>query len=90
MSAYEFLQVHSHELEPDPEVEETTIDESTNEVVDSESLDTLLINAAKGSRSNPLPPGDIRRVLSENSKRFYHILSTRYHIIRPHQVNPCP
>jgi hypothetical protein len=69
MSAYEFLQVHSHELEPHPEIEETTIEESTNEIVDSESPDTLLINAAKGIRSNPLPPGDIRRVLSKNSKK---------------------
>jgi hypothetical protein len=44
MSAYEFLQVHSHELEPDPEVDETTIEESTNEVVDSKPPDTLLVN----------------------------------------------
>jgi hypothetical protein len=79
MSAYEFLQVHSHELEPEPEVEETTIDESTNEVVDSESPDTLLINAAKGSRSNPLPPGDIRQVLSKNSKRSVNLAHVSYH-----------
>jgi hypothetical protein len=60
--------VHSHELEPDPEVDENNIEESTNEADDSEPPDTLLANAAKGSRSNPLPPGDIRRVLSKNSK----------------------
>jgi hypothetical protein len=47
MSAYEFLQVHSHELEPDSELDETTIEESTNEVVHSVPPDTLLVNAPK-------------------------------------------
>jgi hypothetical protein len=55
MSAYESLQVNSHGLEPDPEAEETYLEESTNEVADSESPDTLLV----GSHSNSLPPGDI-------------------------------
>jgi hypothetical protein len=68
MSAYEFLQVHSHELEPDPEPEETTSEDLPAEATEPEPSDTLLINAAKGSRPSPLPPGDIRRVLSKNSK----------------------
>jgi hypothetical protein len=54
MSAYEFLQVHPHELEPVPVQEKSTIEESINEVVDPEPPDTLLVNAAKGSRTNPL------------------------------------
>jgi hypothetical protein len=66
MSAYEFFQVHSHELEPDPEI--TSADLPADEV-DHEPSDTFLINAAKGSRPSLLPPGDIRRVLSKNSKR---------------------
>jgi hypothetical protein len=59
MSAYEFLQVHSHELEPDPTPDDAINDESQLMKADSEPSDTLLINAATGSRHNPLPPGDI-------------------------------
>ena len=80
MSAFEFLQVHSHELEPDPDVEETTIEESTGEIVDPGTPDTLQINAAKGSRNNSLPPGDIRRVLSKNSKRSVNLAHIEYKV----------
>jgi hypothetical protein len=69
MSAYEFLQVHSHELEPDPEPYEAISEELPAEEAEPEPSDTLLINAANGSHSSPLPPGDIRRVLPKNSKR---------------------
>jgi hypothetical protein len=69
MSAYEFLQVHSHELEPDPEPGEAIHEDASTKEVESEPSDTLLINAVKGSRPSPLPPGDIRRVVSKNSKR---------------------
>jgi hypothetical protein len=68
MSAFEFLQVHTHELEPDLTPDETNNEDSPDIEPDPESSGTLLINAAKGSRSNPLPPGDIQRVLSKNSK----------------------
>jgi hypothetical protein len=72
MSANEFLQVHSHELEPDPESDEAISEDVQTEESEPEPSDTLLINAAKGSRHSPLPPGDIpgyiRRVLSKNSK----------------------
>jgi hypothetical protein len=40
----------------------------------------LLINAAKGSRPNPLPPGDIRRVLSKNSKRSVNLAQIEYEV----------
>jgi hypothetical protein len=80
MSAYEFLQVHSHELEPDPEPDETTSEESPAEEVEYESSDTLLINAAKGSCPSPLPPGDIRRVLSKNSKRSVNLAHIEYKV----------
>jgi hypothetical protein len=66
MSAYEFLQVHTHELEPDPIADEAANEDHPVDVADPEtSSDTLLINAAKGSRPSSLPPGDIRRVLSK-------------------------
>jgi hypothetical protein len=60
MSAYEYLQEYSHELEPDPTPDEITNEESQVDEIQSESSDTLLVNAAKGSRPSPLPPGDIR------------------------------
>jgi hypothetical protein len=72
--------VHSHKLEPDPVPEETTIEESTDEVVDPETSDTLLVNTAKRSRTNPLPPGDIRRVLSKNSRRSVNLAHNEYKV----------
>jgi hypothetical protein len=59
MSTYEFLQVHSHEHKPDPEPDEAIHDDLPAEEAEPEPSDTLLINAAKGSRPSPLPPGDI-------------------------------
>jgi hypothetical protein len=69
MSAYEYLQVNSHELEPDPAPDEIANEESQVDEINPESPYKLLVNAAKGSRPSPLRPGDIRRVLSKNSKR---------------------
>jgi hypothetical protein len=80
MSAYEFLQVQSHELEPDPGPDETTSEDLPAEEADPVPSDTLLINAAKGSRPSPLPPGDIRRVLSKNSKRSVNIAHIEYKV----------
>jgi hypothetical protein len=45
-----------------------------------EPSNTLLINAAKGSRSNTLPPGDICRVLSKNSKRSVNLAQIQYKV----------
>jgi hypothetical protein len=69
MSASEFLQVHSHESEPDPEPDEAISEDLPAEEAEPEPSDTLLINSTKGSRPSPLPPGDICHVLSKNSKR---------------------
>jgi hypothetical protein len=57
MSAFEFLQVHTHELESDPAPDETNNEDLPGIEPDPEPSDTLLVNAAKGSHSNPLPPG---------------------------------
>jgi hypothetical protein len=56
MSAFEFLQVRTHELEPDPVLDEAINKDSPDVEPDPEPSDTLLINAAKGSCPNPLPP----------------------------------
>jgi hypothetical protein len=67
-------------LEPDPEPDETTSKDLPAEEVNPEPSDTLLINAAKGSRSSLLPPGDIRRVLSKNSKSSVNLAHIEYKI----------
>jgi hypothetical protein len=76
MSAYDFLLSHVHDLEPEAVQNDNTNDDPPVNESDSEPPDFLLINAAKGSPSTALPPGDIRRVLSKSSKRsakFTHI-----------------
>jgi hypothetical protein len=45
-----------------------------------EPSDTLLINAAKGSHPQ-LPPGDIRRMLSKNSKRSANLTHIEYKVL---------
>jgi hypothetical protein len=47
----------------------------------------MLVNAAKGSRSNPLPPGDICRVLSKNSKRSVNLAQIQYKVSY-HKASP--
>jgi hypothetical protein len=72
--------VHSHELEPDTEPDEITSEDLTAKEADPEPSDTLLSNGAKGSRPSPLPPGDIRRVLSKNSKRSANLAHIEYKV----------
>jgi hypothetical protein len=43
-------------------------------------LDTLSVNAAKGSQSTSLPPGDIWRVLSKSSKRTVNFTHIEYKV----------
>jgi hypothetical protein len=64
MSAYDFLQAHVHELEPDPAPEDVITDEPPVDESEPEPPDTLLVNAANGSRSPSLAPGYICQVLS--------------------------
>jgi hypothetical protein len=80
MSAYGFLQVHSHKLEPDPEPDEAISEDVQAEETEPEPSDTLLINAAKGSCPSPHSPGDIRRVLSKNSKRSVNLAQIEYEV----------
>jgi hypothetical protein len=80
MSAYEFLQVHSHDLEPEPEPDEANTEDISDEEAEPEPSDTLLINASKGSRPSPLPPGDISRVSSKNSKHSVNLAQIEYKV----------
>ena len=81
MSAFDFLQAQVHDLvDPDhPDTDDPTppADESTHCDLETDS-DTRLVNAAKSSKSN-LAPGDIRRVMSQSSKRQQSINAT--HIV---------
>jgi hypothetical protein len=80
MSAYEFLQVHTHELEPDPTPNEAINEDPPVEEAEPEPSDTLLIKAAKGSCPNPLPPSDICRILSKNSKLSANLAHIEYKV----------
>jgi hypothetical protein len=68
------------ELEPDPTPDEAITGESLVDEADPEPSDTLLINATKGSHPNPLPPGDICRVLSKNSKHSANLTHIEYKV----------
>ena len=72
MSAFDFIQAYSHQLEDtDPDDSITALpnghDSSPDTVQDDN--DSRLINAAT-SASSKLPPGDIRRVVGKSSKRL--------------------
>jgi hypothetical protein len=60
--------------------DEITSEDLPAEEADPEPSGTLLINAEKGSRPSPLPPGDIRRVLSKNSKRSVNLAHIEYKV----------
>jgi hypothetical protein len=51
MSAYEFLQIQTHELESDPTPEETINEDPPDDVAEPKPSNTLLVNAAKGELS---------------------------------------
>jgi hypothetical protein len=92
MSAYDFLQVHVHELEPDPAPDEAMNDYAPGDEAEPEPSDTLLINAAKGSR--PISRPSCRYLLSfcpitQSFQPNWPILSSSYPIIKPLLGNPC-
>jgi hypothetical protein len=64
---HECLKAFNDELEETPE-EATADDAPLSADLEPDPPSDLLINAAKGSSPSPLPPGDIRRVMSKNSK----------------------
>jgi hypothetical protein len=64
---HDFIQAFGDELE---EVQADTTEEvPISADIEPDPPSYLLINAAKGANSTPLPPGDISRVMSKNSKR---------------------
>jgi hypothetical protein len=64
---HKFLEAFDVELEEAPE-EATADDVPLSADLEPNSPANLLIIVAKGSSPNPLPPGDIHRVMSKNSK----------------------
>ena len=81
ISAYDFLQLNMHDLMTgNPTDDPTTVDEVANEsegVDDGPNDSTLLVNAAKSSKSS-LSPGDIQRVLSKSSTRSMNMAHIVY------------
>jgi hypothetical protein len=65
----------------DDEAQEDTAEEvPTSTDLEPDPPSDLLINAAKGTNATPLPPGDIRRVMSKNSKRSAYNTCIKYKI----------
>jgi hypothetical protein len=65
----------------DDEAQEDTAEEvPTSTDLEPDPPSDLLINAAKGTNAPPLPPGDIRRVMSKNSKRSAYNTCIEYKI----------
>jgi hypothetical protein len=65
----------------DDEAQEDTAKEvPTSADLEPDPPSDLLINAAKGTNTTPLPPGDIRRVMSKNSKRSAYNTCIEYKV----------
>jgi hypothetical protein len=75
----EFIEAFDDELEEAPE-EVIADDVPLSADHEPDPPANLLINAAKGSNPNPLPPGDICRVMSKNSKRSIHTACIEYKV----------
>jgi hypothetical protein len=78
MSAYDFLLANIHDVAPsgdyiDPHV---TAKEDDDPPPAEDMSDMRLINAAKSSRTDHIPPVDIRRVMSKAST--CHVNSTHF------------
>jgi hypothetical protein len=54
--------------------------EEVQEDLEPDPHANFLINAVKGSTSTPLPPGDIHRVMSKNSKHPVHMTCIEYKV----------
>jgi len=68
MSAYEFLKIYGHEMKTEVAPDNAITEDPQVDEVDPEPTDILLNNVEKGSRPNPLSPGDICQDLSKYSK----------------------
>jgi hypothetical protein len=76
---HEFLEAFDDELEEAPE-EAIADDVPLSADLEADPPVDLFINAAKGSNPNPLPPGDISRAMSKNSKRSVHTACIEYKV----------
>jgi hypothetical protein len=83
---YKSLKAFLHDLlqafgDSDDEAQEDTVDKvPTSADLEPDPPWDLLINAAKGTNSTPLPPGDIRRVMPKNSKRSVNPICIEYKV----------
>jgi hypothetical protein len=76
---HEFLEAFGDELEESSE-EAIADDAPLSGDLEPDPSADLSINAAKGSNPNPLPPGDICRVMSKNSKCSIHTACIEYKV----------
>jgi hypothetical protein len=89
---HEFLDAFNDELKEVQE-EATADDAPLSADLEPDPPADLLINAAKGSTPNQLPPGDIHRVMSKNSKHSIHTACIEYKVSyhkEHHGISPSP
>ena len=82
LSASVFLMANMHNMNThDDDVIDDTYIDTPNDTHADEHNDTRLINAAKSSGIDRLPPGDVRRVMSKSSKRSVNVVEYKvsYH-----------
>jgi hypothetical protein len=87
---HKFLKAFDNALEEAPE-EAIADDILLSADLEPDPPVDLLINATKGSNPNPLPPGGIRRVMSNNSKRSVHAACKEYKVSchkKHHGISP--
>ena len=70
ISAYDYLQAYTHTTILPPVDDSPQPSTTTGDLPDTPAEETLLINAAKSFGQQSLPPGDVRRVMSQKSTRF--------------------
>jgi hypothetical protein len=87
MSAYDFLLANIHDVAPfGDDIDTHVTTQEDDEPSSSEDVnDMRLINVAKSSRTDHLPPGDIRRVMSKSSTRHVNSIHIEY-IVSKHEA----
>jgi hypothetical protein len=89
MSAYDFLLANIHDVAPSgDDIDPHVTTQEDDEPSPSEDMnDMRLINAAKSSRTDHLPPVDIRRIMSKYSTRYVNSTHIEYFVSKHEAIH---
>jgi hypothetical protein len=84
ISAYDFLLANIHDVAPsgDNPGPDMLVSKEDDPCSSEDTNDIRLINAAKSIGTDHLPPGDIRRVMSESSTRRVNSTHSEYFVLK--------